>query len=66
MRTKIPPIPSEVLEPHLSAFLGSMIEYVAWGEDPDEVRQMIRGMRVFLNRSGGIHARLAFNNEAAK
>ena len=61
----IPKIPSELIEPHLAAFLGQMIKEAAYG-DIAEIKQMIRGAGRLVGLSCGVHAKIAFSNQAYK
>lgn len=58
---EFPKIPSELIEPHLQKFLGTMLEMAAYG-DIQEVKQMIRGLDIFVGLSSGKHAVLAFSH----
>ena len=57
-------IPSELIEPHLAKFFGSMIECIATDFiSPAEAKAMLRGIDWFVSDSCGIHAKLACSNE---
>jgi len=59
---EFPKIPSELIEPHLQKFLGVMLQMAAYG-DIQEVKQMIRGVDIFVGLSGGKHSVIAFSNQ---
>ncbi len=74
---ELPEIPSEFIEPYLSKFMGSMVEFVASAcltqEELDErqgigwtvadVKKWVKGVEVFVSQTCGIHSRLAMQNE---
>ena len=75
----LPEIPSEFIEPYLSKFMGSMIEFVASARSQEEkdrlgglgwtvadIKKWVKGVEVFVSMSCGIHARLAMMNEMNK
>ncbi len=75
---KLPEIPSEFIEPYLSKFMGSMVEFVSSacltqeeleterqgiGWTVADVKQWVKGVEVFVSQTCGIHARYAMMNE---
>jgi hypothetical protein len=71
-------IPSELIEPYLAKFMGSMVEFVSSAcltqEELDterkgvgwtvaEVKKWVKGVEVFVSQTCGIHARYAMMNE---
>ena len=76
---KLPEIPSGYIEPYLSKFMGSMVEYVASAKTEEQlkkdngigwtvadIKKWVKGVEVFVSLTCGIHARMAMMNEMYK
>ena len=63
MKTDLPEIPSEFIEPYIIKFFGSILESVALGYlSPTEARQQLIGVEWFVDINCGVHARIATSN----
>lgn len=60
-------IPSEFIEPYLVKFFGYIIEAVGTGrKSVEEAKSELKGVGNFIGLFGGLHCRIAFNNEYNK
>ena len=56
-------IPSELIEPYITEYIGSIIEAVGIGmKSPEDASNDIKGLDRFVSYTCGIHARLAMDN----
>jgi hypothetical protein len=66
-RVKLPDIPSEFIEPYLAQFMSYEIECVATGyRKPQEARNNLKAIDLFISRFGGLHSKYAVMNEYNK
>ncbi len=68
-------IPSELIEPYLAKFMGTMVDFISRAavtpEDKiwehqltvNEIKQWVKGVEMFVSISCGIHARYAMMNQ---
>ena len=71
-------IPSEFIEPYLSKFMGSAVQFVAFASTKEQIekhgtgwtvadiKKWVKGVEVFVSQTCGIHARMAMMNEMNK
>ena len=78
---QIKELSSELIEPYIKGFMGTMIDFFAsayitkeeqeavgrgCGWTVDELKKWLRGVDVFISVTSGIHARMAASNEFQK